>query len=68
MITDEHKQQLDDVIKRAMANLELLSKFQAGFILEWYERLDAQGERVVVSDKQQWVFDQILTKLEKHDE
>lgn len=66
MITEEHKKQLDDIIDRALDNTEILSKFQNDFTSEWYDRLQGQGERVNVSDKQQWVFDQILTKLEKH--
>lgn len=67
MITEEHHNQLKDIIDRALDNTEILSKFQNTFISEWYSRLEMQGERVSVSDKQQWVFDQILTKLEKHD-
>lgn len=67
MITEEHRKQLSDTIDRALKNTEILSKFQNEFISEWNDRLEVQGERVNVSDKQQWVFDQILTKLEKHD-
>lgn len=66
MITEEHKQQLDDIINRALDNTEILSKFHNQFISEWFERLEMHGERVRCSDKQQWVFDQILLKLEKH--
>ena len=67
MITEEHKHQLDDLIDRALKNTELLSKFENDFVSEWYNKLEMQGERVTVSEKQQWVFDKILTKLEKHD-
>ena len=67
MITPEHKQILSDIIDRALDNTEILSRFQNQFISEWYELLEARGERVTVSDKQQYVFDAILTRLEKHD-
>lgn len=66
MITDEHLEQLNDLIERATNNSELLSKFENDFVGEWFDLLERQGTRVRVSDKQQYVFDRINLKLEKH--
>ncbi len=67
MITTEHKEQLEDIIARAEQNPDLLSKFESDFIIDFAERLSTYGEHVMVSSKQQGVFDKILLKLEKHD-
>lgn len=66
MITEEHLEQLNDVIERALNNSELLNQFESNFVEEWFDLLEMHGTRVRVSDKQQYVFDRILTKLEKH--
>lgn len=64
MVTEEHLAQLNSIIDRALANQDLLNNFQIKFITEWVDRLEVQGDRVRVSDKQQWVFDEILKRLE----
>ncbi len=65
MITDEHLGEINDIIDRALKNPELLNKFETDFVSEWNDRLVMHGARVRISDKQQYVFDRILLKLDK---
>ena len=65
MITEEHLAELQELINEALENDDLLSDWERDFLAEWEDRLLAFGERVNVSDKQQYVFDKIKLKLEK---
>lgn len=64
MITETHLGEIYDIIERAAKHERHLNEFERGFIEEWNSRLDVYGARVNISDKQQWVFDGIVRKLD----
>lgn len=65
MITEAHLEELDQLVAKALENVDLLSEFQFDFCNDWATKLADQKTDCRVSDKQQWVFDVIKTKLEK---
>lgn len=65
MITADHFNELDQLLKKALENEHLFSEWEQSFIGDWADKLGKQGERATVSDKQQHVFNNIQRKLEK---
>lgn len=65
MITEEHYQELDKLLKVCVENEDLLSDWENGFVSEWCDKLDAYATSVRVTDKQQAIFDKLKTKMEK---
>lgn len=64
MITHKHFGEIYDIVERATEHGGHLNEFERSFIEDWNARLDRDGERVTISDKQQWVFDGIARKLD----
>ena len=65
MITEEHFQELDKLLKTCMENEELLNEWEQGFVSEWCDKLETYQTTVRVSDKQQAIFDRLKSKMEK---
>lgn len=64
MITEEHYGDIYETIERADRHRGLLAAWEQAFLEDWQAKLDLHGCRVTVSDKQQWVFNHIATKLD----
>ena len=65
MITQEHFDELDKLLKAAVENPELLSEWENDFASDWVDKLGEKETKVVVSDKQQGIFDRMRSKLER---
>jgi DNA phosphorothioation-dependent restriction protein DptG len=65
MITEEHYQELDKLLKACVDNEEHLSDWENNFVNEWCDKLDTYGTSVRISDKQQVIFDRMEEKLSK---
>lgn len=65
MITEEHYQQLDKLLKAAVENENELSEWEQGFVSEWCDKIETYSTRVRITDKQQAVLDRIEGKLKK---
>lgn len=65
MITEDHFEELDVMLKKAQENEDLFSEWENDFINDWAGKMGEGNLNLRVSDKQQVVFDRIKTKLEK---
>ena len=64
MITDDHLEELDKLLAAAVQNHHLFTEWEYDFISDWADKLDFQRNKVLVSDKQQYIFDRLQRKLE----
>jgi hypothetical protein len=64
MITAKHFGEIYDIVERAKKHGRSLNEFERTFVEDWQAKLDRDGCRVIVSDKQQWVFDSIGRKVD----
>jgi hypothetical protein len=63
MITEDHLEELNDIIRKTKTHGWMLNDFERLFIQDWEQRLSMSGVFCVVSDKQSWVFENIYRKL-----
>lgn len=65
MITQDHFNEIDKLVKTALENPDLLTEWETDFCDDWATKLGEKATDVSISDKQQFIFDRIQTKLEK---
>lgn len=68
MITEDHLQELVELLARAHANEGKLNDFERSWISEWEDKITTYGVATKISENQQRVFDRIDDKLKKHGE
>ena len=65
MITEEHRRLLDSLLVKCLEHDDLLSEWEQQFVSDFTEKLEKHGEALVVSAKQQGIFDRLEEKLAK---
>ena len=65
MITEDHYEELDRLLKMCVENSDILSQWEHDYVHDWVEKLSEKGTSAIISDKQQAVFDRLQLKLEK---
>ncbi len=64
MITEDHKNELDALLKKCLDNDDLLSQWENDYVSDFTDKLAKYGEKLNISEKQNAVFERIRKKLE----
>lgn len=65
MITEDHRKQLDQLLTKCVEHDNLLSDWENSFVSDFIDKLEEYQEKILVSRKQQAIFDRLAEKLEK---
>lgn len=65
MITEDHKRELDLLLKRCLEHDDLLTSWENDYVSDFVDKLEKYGEKLNVSDKQQEIFSRLERKLEE---
>lgn len=63
MITEEHKAQLDALLKACLDNDDKLTQWENDYVSDFTNRLSQWGEKLNVSEKQVAIFERLEKKL-----
>lgn len=63
MISEEHLEELENVMEEASANTAALSEWERSFVEDFSVKLEQYGIKIHISPRQQQVIDRIAKKV-----